>query len=162
MAALSTTVQEQQKEGHADMAEGVIYRVMQQRHTRETVQLAERHERERVALTKEARAGIEDQRQAERERIVEQQEAALMALMERAASLDSSEMSKQKTMLKREQKKQLRDFDAQTAELAKQAEKEAETSAQVQYAHKRLELREQQMQELAGAMKELTPEQVSL
>lgn len=160
MAALNDSVRKQEEEGNSSMAETVIYRVLQQRHMRETVQLAERYEREKSTSLADAKAAVEDDRQAEREKLVTQLEQAMVDLVAKAGSLKSGELAKKKAEFKRQQKLQLRDFDQQTATLLSQTEKEAMTSAEVSYAHKRLELREQQLQELANAMKELTPEQV--
>ena len=160
MTALSDSVRKQQEEGNAAMAETVIYRVLQQRHMRETVQLAEQNERRMATAIADAKAPVEDERQAERERLVSQHEQAMMDLIAKAGSLKRGELAQKKADMKRQQKMQLRDFDQQTTKMIGQAEKEAQTSAEVDYAHKRLELREQQLQELASVMKELTPEQV--
>lgn len=127
---------------------------------RETVQLAEQNERRMATAIADAKAPVEDERQAERERLVSQHEQAMMDLIAKAGSLKRGELAQKKADMKRQQKMQLRDFDQQTTKMIGQAEKEAQTSAEVDYAHKRLELREQQLQELASVMKELTPEQV--
>jgi hypothetical protein len=159
MSALSDSVRKQEEEGDASMAETVIYRVLQQRHMRETVQLSERYEREKAAVVADAKSELQDSRQSERENLVAEQEQAMIDLVAKSGSLKNMELAKKKAELKRQHKMKLREFDHQTANLLSQAEKDAMTSLEVDYAHKRLELREQQLQELASAMKELTPEQ---
>ena len=57
--------------------------------------------------------------------------------------------------------KQLAQFDAETQEKVTQAELDALPSLEVKHAHARLELRERQLQELAGTMNELSTEEVS-
>lgn len=57
--------------------------------------------------------------------------------------------------------KQLTQFDAETQEKVAQAELDALPSLEVKNAHARLELREKQLQELAGTMNELSTEEVS-
>lgn len=57
--------------------------------------------------------------------------------------------------------KQLTQFDAETQEKVAQAELDALPSLEVKHAHARLELREKQLQELAGTMNELSTEEVS-
>ena len=57
--------------------------------------------------------------------------------------------------------KQLAQFDAETQEKVAQAELDALPSLEVKHAHARLELRERQLQELAGTMNELSTEEVS-
>lgn len=57
--------------------------------------------------------------------------------------------------------KQLAQFDAETQEKVAQAELDALPSLEVKHAHGRLELRERQLQELAGTMNELSTEEVS-
>ena len=160
MSALSDSVRKQEEEGDASMAETVIYRVLQQRHMRETVQLSERYEREKAATLADAKSEVQDNRQSVREKLVFEHEQAMMDLVAKGGSLKSGEMAKKKAELKRQQKIKLREFDHQTANLLSETEKDAMTSLEVDYAYKRLELREQQLQELASAMKELTPEQV--
>lgn len=56
--------------------------------------------------------------------------------------------------------KQLADFDAKTEDVLAQAEQELLPSLEVKHAYARLELREKQLQELAGTMKDLTTEEV--
>ena len=56
--------------------------------------------------------------------------------------------------------KQLAQFDAETQEKVAQAELDALPSLEVKHAHARLELRERQLQELAGTMNELSTEEV--
>lgn len=57
--------------------------------------------------------------------------------------------------------KQLAQFDTETQEKVSQAELDALPSLEVKHAHARLELRERQLQELAGTMNELSTEEVS-
>ena len=51
-------------------------------------------------------------------------------------------------------------FDSEAEERLSQAELNALPSLDVKHAHARLELRERQLQELAGTMNELTTEEV--
>ena len=56
--------------------------------------------------------------------------------------------------------KQLAQFDAETQQKMTQAEMDTLPSLEVKHAHARLELRERQLQELAGTMSELSTEEV--
>lgn len=56
--------------------------------------------------------------------------------------------------------KQLAQFDTETEEKMAQAELDTVPSLEVKHAHARLELRERQLQELAGTMSELSTEEV--
>ncbi len=58
--------------------------------------------------------------------------------------------------------KQLAEFDAETELKLKEAEREALPSLQIKHAHARLALREKQLDEIAGSMRELTTEEVTL
>lgn len=56
--------------------------------------------------------------------------------------------------------KQLAEFDAMTEDELLKAEQDSLPSLEVKHAYARLELRERQLQELAGTMKDLTTEEV--
>lgn len=56
--------------------------------------------------------------------------------------------------------KQLAQFDTETQDKMAQAELDTVPSLEVKHAHARLELRERQLQELAGTMSELSTEEV--
>ena len=58
------------------------------------------------------------------------------------------------------EQKQRAQFDAETQEKVVQAELDTVPSLEVKHAHGRLELRERQLQELAGTMSELSTEEV--
>lgn len=58
--------------------------------------------------------------------------------------------------------KQRAQFDTETEEKVAQAEMDTVPSLEVKHAHGRLELRERQLQELAGTMNELSTEEVGL
>ena len=58
--------------------------------------------------------------------------------------------------------KQRAQFDTETEEKVAQAELDTVPSLEVKHAHGRLELRERQLQELAGTMSELSTEEVGL
>lgn len=56
--------------------------------------------------------------------------------------------------------KQLAEFDAETEAKIKETETDPLSSLQIKHAHARLELREKQLDEMAGSMQELTSEEV--
>ncbi|XP_078608959.1 uncharacterized protein LOC144880579 isoform X5 [Branchiostoma floridae x Branchiostoma japonicum] len=143
-------------------AENIIYRVMKQRHLKETVRLDEQQRREAEAAKGAARAQAAERRQQERDRLVSQQEQDLLELVTNAGSLTAPELAKRKAELQQAHKKQLADFDKRTAALLAEAEKDVLPSLQIDHAHARLELREKQLKELADAMKNLSPEQAAL
>ena len=58
--------------------------------------------------------------------------------------------------------KQRAQFDTETEEKVAQAELDTVPSLEVKHAYGRLELRERQLQELAGTMSELSTEEVGL
>ncbi len=58
--------------------------------------------------------------------------------------------------------KQLAEFDAETEKKIEEAKRDALPSLQIKHAHARLELREKQLDEIAGSMRDLTTEEVRI
>ena len=78
-----------------------------------------------------------------------------MDLIAKYGALDNADLTQKKAELKLKHKKQLSDFEQETEELMAAAESEAIPSLEVKHAHARLELREKQLNELAGMNKYL-------
>ena len=75
-------------------------------------------------------------------------------MISKAGKLDSSDLTQKKTALKLKHKKQLADFDKKTDEMVASADADFVPSLQVKHARARLELRERQLNELSGSMKD--------
>lgn len=73
-----------------------------------------------------------------------------------AGNLSNTDITQKKAELKLKHKKQLVEFDKETEDILQAAESDAIPSLEVKHAHQRLELRERQLNELAGSMKDLT------
>ena len=78
-----------------------------------------------------------------------------MDLISNSGGLESADLTQKKAELKLKQKKELAQFDKEMDDMIKAADLEAIPSLEVQQAHQRLELREKQLQELAGSMSDL-------
>lgn len=76
-------------------------------------------------------------------------------MISKSGNLDSADLTQKKAELKLKHKKQLAQFDKETEEMLVAADVDAIPSLEVKHAHQRLELRERQLNELAGSMKNL-------
>ena len=78
-----------------------------------------------------------------------------MEMMANYGNLESTDLAQRKMNLKIHHQKHLNDFDKETATMLEEVEKRSIPSLEVTHAHKRLALREKQLNELAGSMKDL-------
>lgn len=79
-----------------------------------------------------------------------------MAMLANSGGLNNTDLTQKKAELKLKHKKQMAQFDKETEDVLATAESDAIPSLEVKHAHQRLELRERQLNELAGSMKDLT------
>merc|ERR1712141_343141 len=107
----------------------------------------------------ELRAAIDENRQAEREELVANQEKEFMDLIAQAGSISSADLAQRKAEMKLKQKKQLAEFDAETEKKLKEVDNDPLSSLEVKHSHARLQLREKQLDELAGSMQQLVSEE---
>ena len=78
-----------------------------------------------------------------------------MEMLAKAGDLSNTDLTQKKAELKLNHKKQLAAFDKETERVLEEADKDPLPSLEVAHAHQRLELRERQLNELAGSMKDL-------
>jgi len=78
-----------------------------------------------------------------------------MEMLAKAGDLTNTDLTQRKAELKLNHKKQLAAFDKETERVLEAADKDTVPSLEVKHAHQRLELRERQLNELAGSMKDL-------
>ncbi len=133
--------------------------MLKQRHLRETVQLAAQHDKEKAMAVEERKSAIRGRRQEERDRIIAEQEKAVIELISKSASLTKPELAKQKLELKREHKKHLAEFDRQTQESLEAVAQEVAPEIDVHCNEQLLAMRERHIKELANAMEQLSPEE---
>jgi len=81
----------------------------------------------------------------------------MVDLVANSKGMSEEELQARKHDLKREQKRQRKDFDALTKQLADQAEKNVTPEVECQQTYKRLALKEKQLTELSDAMTVYTP-----
>ena len=75
-------------------------------------------------------------------------------MISKAGNLNNTDLTQKKAELKLNHKKQLAAFDKDTERILEDADKDAVPSLEVKHAHQRLELRERQLNELAGSMRD--------
>ncbi|XP_070551144.1 golgin subfamily A member 6-like protein 25 isoform X1 [Ptychodera flava] len=148
-------IQEEANEGGGSV-EQMVYRVLRQRHLKETVNQEEQMKRDRAAAIAEARSKMADQRQTEREKLLAAQQQEIMDLLTNPGDMTEEELADRKEDLLRQHKKQLSDFDKITAQKIEQAEKDILPGLDVKHAHERLALKEKQLRELADAMRDMS------
>ena len=155
MTTLASALAEGRDDGEE---EKLIYRVLQQRHLREGVQLAEEHERQKNLAIEERKAALRDTRAREREELIAKKNEAMVNLISNSASLSVAELEQKKQKLNEDLQQQLEEFDQRTEEKLNNIPKEVIPEQELAYNHKVLELREQQIRDLVNVMEELTPE----
>ena len=147
------------KEKNPDEVESLIYHVLRQRHFRETVQLANQHERQKSIAIEEKKHAIREQRDSAKDKLIAEQEKEIIELISNSTSMSNPELAKQKLQLKKKHKKQLADFDKETQQFLDNVSTELSPSLEIKYNEEVLALRERHIRELADAMQELSPEQ---
>lgn len=75
-------------------------------------------------------------------------------MISKAGDMNNTDLTQKKAELKLKHKKQIAAFDKETEQVLDQADKDAVPSLEVKHAHQRLELRERQLNELAGSMRD--------
>lgn len=76
-------------------------------------------------------------------------------MLSKVGNINDADLTQKKAELKLNHKKQLAAFDTDTKRILEEADKDAVPSLEVKHAHQRLELRERQLNELAGSMRDL-------
>ena len=142
-----------------DEMESLVYHVLQQRHFRETVQLATQHERHKAIAIMEEKCGVKADRQTEREELVAKQEMEIIELIAKSTSIPNSDLARMKLKVKMKHKLQLAEYDKQTQQLLNEVSSKLNTDMDIHYSEKVLALREKQIKEIASAMQEMSPEE---
>ena len=155
MAALTSALAEKRDDGEE---EKLIYRVLQQRHLREGVQLAEEHQRQTNLAIEERKAALRESRAKQREELIAKKNEAMVNLISNSASLSVAELEEKKQKLNEDLQQKLAEFDQQSEENLKSVPNEVIPEQELAYNHKVLELRERQIRDLVDVMEELTPE----
>ena len=153
-AAIVTGLQ-QNRTGQADE---VVRLVLAQRHAREQEDLEQRAGKERTAAVNDALASLLEKQQAQRDRLEALHQEELAELLDGVDALSPDELDDMRTQMLDRHHAELRDLAGQEEEERARLEKDTWASLDIKFALARLQLTEQQYQEVSDALRDLGPE----
>eukprot|EP01137_Pigoraptor_chileana_P016242 Opistho-2@72903 len=145
-----------------DKKEGVIYKVLQRRHLRETAKLGHIMEDDRRVAVAAALAAFEETAIADREKREATHEQELVALAEETVAMRPEEATARRKVVEERHAKEIAELVARCDGDRKHAERIARQTAEVKLAHAQLALKERHYKEMAQTFREFTPEQAML
>lgn len=137
-------------------AQTLIHHLMNQRHLRERIELDRQHKTHLNSVIEAGRSGVLEERDAKRDIILNQQEEEMVALMEESLTLSPQLFTKKQEEYRKRHNKQLLEFDEKTESVLAKLPKELTAEQNAIFAQEKLQLKEKQLLELSGALRDMT------